>query len=87
VIKPVQTQNVGFAPILRYYFEKYAIAEIIARNGPLDPRKKKLSHRQGCIAMITDILLWMLQLCKLADQTTLLDVILPDKASHTAQVI
>jgi len=39
VIKPVQTQNVGFAPILRYHFEKYAIAEIIARNGPLDPQK------------------------------------------------
>ena len=37
VIKNVQTQAVGFAPILRSYFDKCAIAEIIDDHVELDP--------------------------------------------------
>jgi hypothetical protein len=52
-IKSVKTQGVGFAPILRHYFEKSSIAEIIDNYVPLDPRRKKLTHGEACVAMIT----------------------------------
>ncbi|RLB62233.1 MAG: hypothetical protein DRG80_02915 [Deltaproteobacteria bacterium] len=80
VIKSVQTQGIGFAPILKYYFEKCGISQIIDDYVPLDPRRKVLSHGQACVAMITAILFQVLQLyrlCKFADATTVLDVILP----------
>ena len=51
VIKNVQTQAVGFAPILRYYFDRCAIANIIDDHVELDPRRKILTHGQaasGC---------------------------------------
>ena len=56
VIRNVQTQGVGFAPILRHYFEKCGIAKIIDENVPLDPRRKVLSHGQACVAMVTGIM-------------------------------
>jgi hypothetical protein len=40
-IKSVKTQGVGFAPILRHYFEKCGITEIIDSYVPLDTRRKK----------------------------------------------
>jgi len=85
VIKSVQTQGVGFAPILRHYFEKCDITKIIDDNVLLDPRRKILTHGQACIAMITGILfqaLALYRLCKFADETTILDVILPGIASE-----
>ena len=81
VIRDVQTKGVGFAPILRHYFKKCGIAEIIDENVPLDPRRKVLTHGQASVAMITGILFQVLQLyrlCKFAKETTVLDVIFPD---------
>ncbi len=80
VIDSVQTKGVGFAPILKFYFEKCGISQIIDDYLPLDPRRKILSHGQACVAMITGILFQVLQLyrlCKFANATTVLDVILP----------
>lgn len=78
-----ETQPIGFAPILGYYFEKCGISQIIDEQVPLDPRRKVLTHGQASIAMITGILFQVLQLyrlCKFADETTVLDVILPGVA-------
>jgi len=80
VIDNVQTKAVGFGPILKHYFEKCRIAEIIDENVPLDPRRKVLSHGQASVAMITGILFQVLQLyrlCKFAAETTVLETIFP----------
>ena len=53
IVKSVNTKGVSFGPILRYYFNRCAIAEIIDENVPLDPRRKVLTHGQASIAMIT----------------------------------
>jgi len=84
IIEGVETKGVSFAPILRHYFEKGDIIQIIDENVPLDPRRKVLTHGQACVAMITGILFQVLQLyrlCKFADETTVLDNILPGIAS------
>lgn len=83
IMKSVQTQGVGFAPILRCYLDKCCIQQIIDENVPLDPRRKILSHGEASVAMITGILFQVLQLyrlCSFATDTTVLDVILPDIA-------
>lgn len=80
VVKSVKTQPVGFAPILEYFFQRCAIAEIIDDSLDLDPRRKVLTHGQASVAMVTGILFQVLQLyriCKFATETTVLDVILP----------
>ena len=80
IVKSVETQPVGFAPILQCYFERCSIAKIIDDNIKLDPRRKILTHGQASVAMITGILFQVLQLyriCKFATETTVLDVILP----------
>ena len=80
IIKSVETKGVGFGPILRFYFEKCNIAQIIDENVPLDPRRKVLTHGQASVAMITGILFQALQLyrlCKFASDRTALSVILP----------
>ena len=85
VVQNVQTQAVGFAPILRHYFEKCGIAEIIDENVPLDPRRKILSHGQACVAMVTGIMFQVLQLyrvCKFAKETSVLDIIFPNIAPN-----
>ena len=79
-IESIQTQNIGYAPILRHYFERCKVTEVIDNNVPLDPRRKVLSHGQACVAMITGILYQMMQLYnleKLAEDTNVLEVILP----------
>lgn len=76
----VKTTGVGFAPILKHYFEKCGIKKIIDDNVEHDPRRKGLTHGQACIAMITSIMFQTMQLykiCQFADRTTILDVILP----------
>jgi hypothetical protein len=78
IIKSVETKGVGFAPILRYYFERCDIAEIIDDNVALDPRRKVLTHGQAGIAMITAIMFQSLQLyrlCKIASDRTVFGVI------------
>jgi len=83
IIKSVETKGVSYGPILRYYFERCAIAKIIDENVHLDPRRKILTHGQAGIAMITGILFQALQLyriCKFANDRTVLSVILPDIA-------
>jgi hypothetical protein len=83
IIESVDTKNVGFGPILRFYFEKCNIAQIIDENVPLDPRRKVLTHGEAGIAMITGILFQALQLyrlCKFAGDKTVLGVILPSIA-------
>ena len=80
VIKNVQTQAVGFAPILRYYFDQCGIAKIIDDHVELDPRRKILTHGQAAVAMITAILFQVMQLysiCKFANEKTVLKVLLP----------
>ena len=80
VIKNVQTQAVGFAPILRYYFDQCGIAKIIDEHVELDPRRKILTHGQAAVAMITAILFQVMQLyriCKFASEKTVLKVLLP----------
>jgi transposase len=80
VIKNVQTQAVGFAPILRYYFDQCGIAKIIDDHVALDPRRKILTHGQAAVAMITAILFQVMQLyriCKFATEKTVLKVLLP----------
>ena len=80
VIKNVQTQAVGFAPILAYYFEKCGIQPIIDENIPADPRRKALTHGQAAVAMITAILFQVMQLyriCRFASEKKVLNVLLP----------
>jgi len=80
IAQNVQTQAVGFAPILRYYFEKCGIESVIDENVELDPRRKILTHGQATIAMITGILFQVMALyriCKFATEKNVLQVILP----------
>ena len=80
VIKNVQTQAVGFAPILLHYFDRCAIANIIDQHVELDTRRKILTHGQATVAMITAILFQVMQLyriCKFASEKTVLKVLLP----------
>jgi len=80
VIKNVQTQGVGFAPILRHYFDRCGIQRIIDENVELDPRRKILTHGQAAVAMITGILFQVMQLyriCKFASEKNVLNVLLP----------
>jgi transposase len=80
VIKNVQTQAVGFGPILRKYFDQCDIANIIDDHVDLDPRRKILTHGQATVAMITAILFQVMQLyriCKFATEKTVLKVLLP----------
>ena len=80
IMESVQTQGVGFAPILKCYFERCNIQNIIDDNVPLDPRRKVLTHGEACVSMITAILFRTLQLyriCRFATDTNVLNVILP----------
>jgi len=80
IVKNVNTQGVGFAPILRHYFKQCGIEEAIDKNIQTDPRRKVLTHGEACIAMITGILFEVMQLyriCRFASETTALQVILP----------
>lgn len=81
IAQSAQTESVGFAPILKNYFEKCKITEIIDEHVDLDPRRKQLTHGQACVAMITAILFQVLQLyriCKFAEDTSVLNVIFPN---------
>jgi transposase len=83
VIENVQTQAVGFAPILRHYFDQCGIQRIIDENVDLDPRRKVLTHGQAAVAMITAILFQVMQLyriCKFASEKTVLKVLMPQIA-------
>ncbi len=83
VIKNVQTQAVGFAPILRRYFDQCGIQQIIDDHVELDPRRKILTHGQAAVAMVTGILFQVMQLyriCKFAAEKTVLNVMLPNIA-------
>ena len=80
VVENIATQSIGFAPILKNYFEKCGIAETIDVNIPTDPRRKVLTHGQAAVAMITGILFQVMQLyrfCQFAEKTTVLDVLFP----------
>ena len=80
VIKNVQTQAVGFGPILRHYFDQCSIKRIIDDHVALDPRRKVLTHGEAAVAMITGILFQVMQLyriCKFASEKTVLNVMLP----------
>ena len=79
-INCVETQGIGFAPILRHYFERCRIGKIIDEHVVCDPRRKKLTHGQACIAMVTGIFCQVMQLYhlrKLSEDTTILDIVLP----------
>jgi transposase len=79
----VQTQPIGCAPILRHYFERCRIVEIIDQQVPLDPRRTELTHGQACIAMITGILHQVFQLYnirKFATESDILQALFPEIA-------
>lgn len=81
VLKNVQTQAVGFAPILRHFFDRSGIQKIIDEHVDLDPRRKVLTHGQAAVAMITGILFQVMQLyriCQFASEKSVLKVMLPD---------
>jgi transposase len=80
-IASVRTRGITFGPIVRHYFDRCGIARIIDENVAVDPRRKVLTHGQASVAMITGILCQVMQLynlCKFAEDTTILDVILPE---------
>ncbi len=82
-IKEVETQAIGFAPILRNYFDQCGIRRIIDDHVELDPRRKILTHGEAAVAMITGILFQVMQLyriCKFASEKTVLNVMLPNIA-------
>ena len=81
---PVQTQPIGYAPILRHYIERCRLVELIDQQVPLDPRRTELTHGEACVAMLTGILHQVFQLYnmrKFATDTDILQVILPRIAS------
>lgn len=83
VIENVQTQAVGFAPILRHFFDQCGIQRIIDEHVALDPRRKVLTHGQAAVAMVTGILFQVMQLyriCKFASEKTVLKVMMPQIA-------
>ena len=83
VIENVQTQAVGFAPILRHYFDQCGIQRIIDELVPLDPRRKVLTHGQAVVAMVTGMLFQVMQLyriTKFASEKTVLQVMMPQIA-------
>ena len=55
ILNSVETEGVGFVPILKRFYEKCGIRDIIDDKVPLDPRRKALTHGQACEAMITGI--------------------------------
>ena len=76
----VQTQPIGYAPILRHYFEQCQIANIIDDHVARDPRRNVLTHGEACVAMITGILYQVFalyNLTKFARETDILQVLLP----------
>jgi transposase len=80
VIKNVQTQPVGFAPILRHYFDQCGVQRIIDNHVELDPRRKILTHGEAAVAMITSMLFQVMQLyrvCKFATEKNVLNTMLP----------
>jgi transposase len=80
-VPTVHTQPIGYAPILRHYFERCRLVEIIDQQVPLDPRRTELTHGEACIAMMTGILHQVFQLYnlrKFATDTDILQVVLPD---------
>lgn len=80
VLNKVQTQAIGYAPILKYFFESMGIEKIIDEHVNLDPRRKTLTHGQAAVAMVTAILFQVFQLyriCRFADKSRVLKVIFP----------
>ena len=85
IINDVTTQTIGYAPILKCFFDQTGIQRIIDENVPLDPRRKILTHGQAAIAMITAILFQVFQLyriCRFADKSRVLHVLFPNIKSH-----
>jgi len=83
-LAPVETQTIGFAPILKFYFEEAGVQSIIDQNVPLDPRRKILTHGQASVAMVTAILCQVFQMyrpCQFAEKSQILNIIFPDIAS------
>lgn len=76
----VETKGVGFAPILRSYYERCRIAQIIDESVPLDARRKPITHGEASVAMITGILFQVMQLYRFvqfATETTVLEIVFP----------
>lgn len=64
-LQPVETQAVGFSPILKFFFEESGVQTIIDQHVPLDPRRKILTHGQASVAMVTAILCQVFQMYRL----------------------
>jgi len=83
-LPPVETQAVGFAPILKFFFEESGVQTIIDQHVPLDSRRKLLTHGQASVAMVTAILCQVFQmyrLCQFAEKSQILNIIFPDIAA------
>jgi hypothetical protein len=84
-IAPVETQTIGFAPILKFFFEEAGVQTIIDQNVPLDPRRKILTHGQASVAMVTAILCQVFQmyrLCQFAEKSQILNFFRTDRISR-----
>ncbi|MCP4398827.1 MAG: DUF4277 domain-containing protein [bacterium] len=51
----VETQVIGYAPILRFFMERCQLIPLIDRHVPLDPKRTELTHGEACVAMIAGI--------------------------------
>jgi transposase len=83
-LAPVETQTIGFAPILKFFFEEAGVQSIIDQSVPLDPRRKTLTHGQASVAMVAAILCQVFQmyrLCQFAEKSQILNIIFPDIAA------
>lgn len=77
----VETQVIGYAPILKFFMERCQLIPLIDRHVPLDPKRTELTHGEACVAMITGIFHQVFQLYalqKFAGATDILQIILPD---------
>jgi transposase len=77
----VQTQPIGYAPILKYYLERCQVCELLDQHVPLAPQRLELTHGEACIAMIVGIFHQVFQLYALqqfATTTDILQVLLPN---------
>ncbi len=80
-VPSVETQVVGYAPMLKFFMERCQLIPLIDRHVPLDPKRTELTHGEACVAMITGIFHQVFQLSalqKFATATDILQVVLPD---------
>jgi len=75
VSPPVQTQPIGYAPILKYYLDRCQVCELLDQHVPLAPQRLELTHGEASIAMIVGIFHQVFQLYALQQFATATDIL------------